>query len=125
MAFDMKTSRQRLRLPFPAPASVCNDITLAKDGTAYISDTRNGRIFRVQLTPSQPLNGADGVRLIRGNLFLLAENLWGGKKDRIREQSETDGQRSRSVQSICVAVAPLGKLMRAIRITSLSEKPWT
>ena len=132
MAFDMKTGKQRLNLPFPAPASVCNDITLAKDGTAYISDTPNGRIFRVrpqtkslelfvqdeqltgidgivfsgdgtlyansvtsnrlwrigidrsghvgaitQLTPSQPLKGADGFRLIRGNVFLLAENAAG------------------------------------------------
>jgi streptogramin lyase len=132
MAFDMKTGEQRLNLPFPAPASVCNDITLAKDGTAYISDTPNGRIFRVrpqtkslevfvqdgqlkgidgivfsgdgtlyansvtsnrlwriaidssghvgaitQLTLSQPLNGADGFRLIRGNVFLLAENAAG------------------------------------------------
>jgi hypothetical protein len=132
MAFDMKTGEQRLNLPFPAPASVCNDITLAKDGTAYISDTPNGRIFRVrpqtkslelfvqdeqltgidgivfsgdgtlyansvtsnrlwriaidrsghvgaitQLTLSQPLNGADGFRLIRGNFFLLAENAAG------------------------------------------------
>jgi hypothetical protein len=132
MAFDMKTGEQRLNLPFPAPASVCNDITLAKDGTAYISDTPNGRIFRVrpqakslemfvqdeqlkgidgivfsgdgtlyansvtsnrlwriaidrsghvgaitQLTPSQPLNGADGFRLIRDNVFLLAENAVG------------------------------------------------
>jgi hypothetical protein len=132
MAFDMKTGEQRLNLPFPAPASVCNDITLAKDGTAYISDTPNGRIFRVrphtrslelfvedeqlkgidgivfsgdgtlyvnsvtsnrlwriaidrnghvgaitQLTPSQPLQGADGFRLVRGNVFLLAENAAG------------------------------------------------
>jgi hypothetical protein len=132
MAFDMKTGEQRLNLPFPAPASVCNDITLAKDGTAYISETPNGRIFRVrpqtkslelfaqdeqlkgidgivfsgdgtlyansvtsnrlwriaidgsghvgaitQLTASQPLKGADGFRLIRGNVFLLAENAAG------------------------------------------------
>jgi hypothetical protein len=138
MAFDMKTGEQRLNLPFPAPASVCNDITLAKDGTAYISDTPNGRIFRVraqmkslelfvqdeqlkgidgivfsgdgtlyansvtsnrlwriaidrsghvgaitQLTPSQPLNGADGFRLIRGNVFLLAENA-AGRLDEVR-----------------------------------------
>ena len=30
-----------------------------------------------QLTPSQPLSGADGFRLIRGNVFLLAENAAG------------------------------------------------
>jgi sugar lactone lactonase YvrE len=138
LAFDMKTGEQRLNLPFPAPASVCNDITLAKDGTAYISDTPNGRIFRIrpqtkslelfvqdeqlkgidgiafsgdgtlyansvttnrlwriaidhsghvgaitQLTLSQPLNGADGFRLIRGNDFLLAENA-SGRLDEVR-----------------------------------------
>jgi len=132
MAFDMKTGEQRLNLPLPAPDSVCNDITLAQDGTAYMSDTPNGRIFRVrpranalelvakderltgidgivfsadgilyansvtsnriwriaidrgglvgtitQLTLSQPLNGADGFRLIRANDFLLAENAAG------------------------------------------------
>src|SRR5690606_37356071 len=27
------------------PASVCNDVTIAQDGTAYASDTGNGRIF--------------------------------------------------------------------------------
>jgi len=132
MAFDIKTGEQRLNLPFPAPASVCNDITLAEDGAAYISDTPNGRIFRVrsqtkslelfaqdeqltgidgivfsgdgtlyansvtsnrlwriaidrfghvgaitQLSLSQPLKGADGFRLIRGDAFLLAENAAG------------------------------------------------
>ncbi len=129
MAFDLKTGAQKLNLPFPGPAGVCNDITLAKDDTAYISDTPNGRIFRVrprsnelelfvedlqfkgidgiafsgdgtlyinsvttnklwrigigpdgkkaavtELTPSQPLKGADGFRLIAGNRFLLEEN---------------------------------------------------
>jgi sugar lactone lactonase YvrE len=132
MAFDLKTGAQKLNLPFPGPAGVCNDITLAKDGTAYISDTPTGRIFRVrprstelelfaedpqfkgidgivfsedgtlyinsvttnrlwriviapdgkmgavtELTPSQPLRGADGFRLIAGNRFLLAENAAG------------------------------------------------
>ncbi len=132
MAFDLKTGVQQLNLPFPAPASVCNDITLAKNGAAYISDTPNGRIFRVargsrqlelfaqderlngidgivfsgdgtlyansvttnklwriaigkdgkvgaiaDITPSEPLKGADGFRLISGNRFLLEENAAG------------------------------------------------
>jgi sugar lactone lactonase YvrE len=132
MAFDLKSGIQKLNLPFPGPAGVCNDITLAKDGTAYISDTPNGRIFRIhpragelelfaedaqfkgidgiafsgdgtlyinsvttnklwrivigkdgkmgavtELTPSQPMKGADGWRLIAGNRFLLAENAAG------------------------------------------------
>lgn len=132
MAFDLKTGTQQLSLPLPAPASACNDITLANDGAAYISDTPNGRIFRVargskqlelftqndrlkgidgivfsgdgtlyansvttnrlwriaidpdgsagaitDITPSEPLEGPDGFRLIGGNRFLLEENAAG------------------------------------------------
>ncbi len=143
MAFDLKTGAQKLNLPFPAPASVCNDITLAKNGTAYISDTPNGRIFRVllgsshlelfaqddqlkgidgivfsgdgtlyansvttnklwritidkhgkvgditEITPSEPLKGADGFRLIAGNSFLLEEN-GAGRVDEIAIAGDT------------------------------------
>jgi sugar lactone lactonase YvrE len=45
MAFDLKTGAQKGVYPFPAPASVCNDITIDQDGTAYASDTPNGRVF--------------------------------------------------------------------------------
>jgi hypothetical protein len=45
MSFNLKTGAQKGAYPFPAPASVCNDITVAKNGTAYVSDTPNGRIF--------------------------------------------------------------------------------
>jgi hypothetical protein len=47
MAFDLKTGSQQGVYPFPAPASVCNDITIARDGTAYVSDTPNGRILKL------------------------------------------------------------------------------
>jgi hypothetical protein len=40
-----------------------------------IAIDRSGHVGAItQLTPSQPLNGADGFRLIRDNGFLLAEN---------------------------------------------------
>jgi quinohemoprotein ethanol dehydrogenase len=45
MAFDLTTAEQKGVYPFPAPASVCNDVTIAPDGTAFASDTSNGRIF--------------------------------------------------------------------------------
>jgi outer membrane protein assembly factor BamB len=69
MAFDMRTGEQRLHLPFLAPASVCNDVTLAKDGSAYISDTPNGRILRVRpqtkslelFAQDEQLTGIDGI----------------------------------------------------------------
>jgi len=45
MAFDLRSGAQKGVYPFPPPASTCNDITIAADGTAYASDTSNGRIF--------------------------------------------------------------------------------
>lgn len=56
MAFDLATAEQKGSYAFPPPASVCNDVTIAADGTAYASDTSNGRIF--MLRP-----GADGLEL--------------------------------------------------------------
>jgi hypothetical protein len=47
MAFDLKSGRQRANYPFPAPASVCNDISVAPNGDVYASDTPNGRILRL------------------------------------------------------------------------------
>jgi len=47
MAFDLKSGRQRGHYPFPAPASVCNDISVAPNGDVYASDTPNGRILRL------------------------------------------------------------------------------
>jgi hypothetical protein len=143
MAFDIKTGAQRALLPLPAPASVCNDITLAKDGTAYVSDTPNGRIFKVPhgtntlelfmqddrlkgvdgivfsgdgklyvnlvtnntlwrigmtgdgkpdgltpITPSQPVDGPDGFRLVAGNRFVLEENR-SGRLDEVTISGDT------------------------------------
>ena len=47
MAFDLKSGKQKGSYPFPAPASVCNDITVDRDGAAFVSDTPNGRILRL------------------------------------------------------------------------------
>jgi sugar lactone lactonase YvrE len=47
-AFDLKSGAFKARYELPAPASVCNDIALDKDGTAFIAETSNGRIFVLQ-----------------------------------------------------------------------------
>lgn len=47
VAVDLKTGEFEGAYPFPPPASVCNDITIAADGSAYVSDTINGRIFKL------------------------------------------------------------------------------
>ena len=69
MALDLKTGKKKGDWPFPAPASACNDITIAKDGTAFVSDTPNGRIFTVKrgskdlelFAQDDKLKGIDGI----------------------------------------------------------------
>lgn len=69
MAFDLRTGHRKGAWPFPAPASACNDITIGKDGSAYATDTPNGRIFRLkphakalELYADDPrLKGIDGI----------------------------------------------------------------
>ena len=69
MAFSLKTGARKGAWPFPAPAGACNDITIAKDGAAYASDTPNGRIFvlkpgakALELFASDArLKGIDGI----------------------------------------------------------------
>ena len=55
-ALDLKTGKPTGAWPFPAPASTCNDLTIAKDGTVYATDTSNGRIFTLK-------RGGDGLEL--------------------------------------------------------------
>jgi sugar lactone lactonase YvrE len=69
MALDLRTGKTRAAYPLPAPASACNDITVAKDGTAYVSDTPNGRVFTVKrgakdlelFAQDDRLKGIDGI----------------------------------------------------------------
>jgi hypothetical protein len=71
VAFDLKTGSLQGTYPFPAPASVCNDITIADDGTAYVSDTPNGRILKLArgaksleiFAQDERLKGIDGLVL--------------------------------------------------------------
>ena len=71
IAFDLRTGKQKGIYPFPAPASVCNDITIARNGTAYVSDTPNGRIFKLTrgarslelFAQDDRLKGIDGLVL--------------------------------------------------------------
>ncbi len=47
IAFDLKSGNLKGAYALPAPASVCNDIAVARDGTAFASDTLNGRILKL------------------------------------------------------------------------------
>ncbi len=82
MAFDLRTGRQRGHYPFPAPASVCNDISVAPNGDVYASDTPNGRILRLAkgersltvFADDPRLKGIDGL-VFGGNGVLYLNNV--------------------------------------------------
>jgi hypothetical protein len=90
MALDLKTGKKKGDWPFPAPASACNDITIAKDGTAYVSDTPNGRIFTVKrgakelelYAQDDKLKGIDGI-VFSGDGTLYANIVTKGQLVRI------------------------------------------
>jgi len=131
--FDLASGAAKGDYPLPDGAkALCNDIAVAADGTAYISETRGGRVLRlkpggaqldiwaqdarlagvdgvavggdgavyvntvttgrmfriplardgsagalVELRPSLPLGGPDGLRALGGLRFLQAENVAG------------------------------------------------
>jgi sugar lactone lactonase YvrE len=47
-AFDLKTGAAKGSFAFPGENSVCNDIAIGQDGTAYATDTGNARILRLK-----------------------------------------------------------------------------
>jgi hypothetical protein len=82
MAFDLQTGRQRGHYAFPAPASICNDISVAPNGDVYASDTPNGRILRLAkggksltvFAEDARLKGIDGL-VFGGNGVLYLNNV--------------------------------------------------
>jgi sugar lactone lactonase YvrE len=68
-AFDLNTGKLVGRWPFPAPGGTCNDIAIAKDGSAYASDTPGGRILKLPkggralevVVSDERLKGIDGL----------------------------------------------------------------
>jgi len=78
-AFELSSGRLKGSYDFPAPAGVCNDIAIDADGSAYATDTTNGRLFRrrngantLELVGSDPLLvGIDGLTFTAsGNLYV-------------------------------------------------------
>lgn len=68
-AFDLKTGMIKGTYALPGDGALCNDIATAADGTAYVTDTRQGSILMLrpgakalELVAKDPLlAGADGL----------------------------------------------------------------
>lgn len=67
--FDLKSGAPKASYPLPGADALCNDIAVAGDGAAYVSDTRQGSILMLkpggqdlELVSKDPLLvGADGL----------------------------------------------------------------
>lgn len=76
--FDLSTGAPKLRWNLPGDNSMCNDFTIGPDKALYISDTANGRIFRLAAGASaaelylehRVLNGIDGITFLDGVLYV-------------------------------------------------------
>jgi hypothetical protein len=69
MAFDLKTGTPKGTYPLPGDGVLCNDIAVSDDGTAYVTDTRQGSVLMLrpgskalEIAAKDPLlAGADGL----------------------------------------------------------------
>jgi sugar lactone lactonase YvrE len=75
---DLKTGSQKLRWNLPGDNSTCNDFSIGPDKALYISDTANGRIYRLPsgattaelYMENRLLNGIDGITFLNGVLYV-------------------------------------------------------
>ena len=77
--FDLSTGAPRIRWNLPGDNSTCNDFAIGPHHALYITDTANGRIFRLPagassakllLEDPQLLKGIDGISFLGGKLFV-------------------------------------------------------
>jgi sugar lactone lactonase YvrE len=76
--FDLSTGAQKLRWNLLGDNSTCNDLSIGPDKALYISDTANGRIYKLPagattadlFLEDRTLNGIDGITFLDGTLYV-------------------------------------------------------
>src|ERR1700722_2011945 len=76
--FDLTTGAAKIRWNLPGDDSTCNDFALGPDKALYITDTANGKIYRLPAGAStaelylahRTLNGIDGITFLDGTLYV-------------------------------------------------------
>lgn len=76
--FDLSTGAQKLRWNLPGDNSTCNDFSIGPDKALYISDTANGKIYKLpagaitsELFLENPeLKGIDGITFLGRTLYV-------------------------------------------------------
>src|SRR6202789_4123010 len=76
--FDLSTGAPKIRWNLPGDDSTCNDFAIGPDKALYITDTANGKIYRLSAGASaaelyfehRVLMGIDGITFLNGTLYV-------------------------------------------------------
>jgi hypothetical protein len=76
--FDLSTGAPKLRWNLPGDDSTCNDFAIGPDKALYITDTANGKIYKLPAGAStaelylehRTLMGVDGITFLSGTLYV-------------------------------------------------------
>ncbi len=76
--FDVVTGAPKIRWNLPGDNNTCNDFAIGPDKALYITDTANGRIYRLAAGAStaelflehRTLMGVDGITFLNGTLYV-------------------------------------------------------
>ncbi len=76
--FNLETGAPKLRWNLPGDSNVCNDFSIGPDKALYITDTGNGKIYKLPAGASsaelflehRALTGIDGITFLNGTLYV-------------------------------------------------------
>ena len=76
--FDLSTGAPKIRWSLPGDDSMCNDLSIGPDKALYLTDTANGKIYRLPSGAStaelylehRTLMGVDGITFLDGTLYV-------------------------------------------------------
>jgi hypothetical protein len=76
--FDLSTGAPKLRWALPGDNSTCNDLSIGPDKALYLTDTANGKIYKLPAGASaaelflehRVLMGVDGITFLDGTLYV-------------------------------------------------------
>jgi hypothetical protein len=85
--FDLSTGAPKIRWNLPGDNSTCNDFSIGPDKALYITDTANGKIYKLPSGAStaelflehRALMGIDGITFLDGTLYVnnvISNNLY-------------------------------------------------
>jgi hypothetical protein len=77
-SFDLSTGTPKIRWDLPGDDSTCNDFSIGPDKALYITDTANGKIYKLPAGASaadlylanRTLMGVDGITFLDGTLYV-------------------------------------------------------